>query len=186
MKLRIAFSGSSGTGKTTLATFIAETFNLPMNPIGSRSVAKAMGFESPYDVDKAGKRAEFQQRIAIEKIAWEAAHEEFVSDRTTLDNLAYTILHDVRTIDQSFLSNIVRGMERYTHVLYCPVEVFCQPGGDTARVQDLIYHRVYDDVLNGLFDRYSPPKQAHHPVTEVGLERRKAKLKDYFEMVRGT
>src|SRR5271170_3399791 len=88
--LRVAICGASGTGKTTLATFISETYGIPMNPVGSRSVSKAMGFDSPYDVDKAGKRAEFQRRLVTEKCEWEAAHDTFVTDRTTFDNLAYT------------------------------------------------------------------------------------------------
>jgi len=58
--VKIAFIGASGTGKSTLARFIAERFNLPINPVGSRSVAKEMGFVDPvtgegrpYDVDRA-------------------------------------------------------------------------------------------------------------------------------------
>jgi hypothetical protein len=51
--MRIAFVGASGTGKTTVAKVLAERLGLPFNPVGSRSTAKAMGFEGPYDVDKA-------------------------------------------------------------------------------------------------------------------------------------
>lgn len=51
--MKIAFTGSSGTGKTTLAKYISEEFNIPLNPVGSRSVAASMGFKNPYDVDKA-------------------------------------------------------------------------------------------------------------------------------------
>lgn len=50
---KIAFCGAAGTGKTTLAKWVSEEFGLPINPVGSRSVATAMGFDSPYDVDKA-------------------------------------------------------------------------------------------------------------------------------------
>ncbi len=52
-KIRVGFTGASGTGKTTLAKAIAECFGVPLNPVGSRSVAKSMGFDNPYDVDKA-------------------------------------------------------------------------------------------------------------------------------------
>ena len=57
--MRIAFCGASGTGKSTLAKWIVENAaelkldGIELNPVGSRSVAKAMGFSSPYDVDKA-------------------------------------------------------------------------------------------------------------------------------------
>ena len=51
--MRIAFCGASGTGKTTLAKWLAEELKYEMNPVGSRSTARRMGFNNPYDVDKA-------------------------------------------------------------------------------------------------------------------------------------
>ncbi len=51
--MRVAFTGPSGTGKTTLAAFVAEETGLPVNPVGARSVALSMGFTNPYDVDRA-------------------------------------------------------------------------------------------------------------------------------------
>ena len=152
--LRVGFSGASGTGKSTLAAYLSETRGLQINPIGSRSVSRAMGFESPYDVDKAGMRAEFQCRLATEKIAWEAEHESFVTDRTTLDNLAYTMLHDVHAIDAALLDQIVDGLGRYTHVVFCPVDAFCNIAGDPNRVQDATYHKLYEVVMRGLLDRF--------------------------------
>jgi len=154
--LRVAFAGASGTGKTTLARWVSERFGLPINPVGSRSVAAAMGFASPYDVDQAGRRAEFQARLLREKRAWEELHSEkgFVSDRTTLDNLTYTMLHDVRSIDAATLASAVVGARHYTHVVYCPMDVVWKPGGDPARVPDETYHRLYDVVLKALLERY--------------------------------
>ena len=91
-----------------------------------------------------------------EKIAWEAAHESFVTDRTTLDNLLYTMLHDVNAVDEALLSAVSVGISRYTHVFYCPVAAFCHIGDDTARVKSLAYayQEVYDAALKGLLERY--------------------------------
>ena len=152
---RIAFTGPSGTGKTTLAKALSEHLALPLNPIGARSVSSAMGFESPYDVDKAGRRAEFQQKLLIDKTAWENSHDAFVTDRSTLDNLVYSAMHDVHSVDSVLLSMQVRGMTRYTHVFHCRVQDFCNPSADPQRVQDLTYHRLYDAFLTGLLtERY--------------------------------
>jgi hypothetical protein len=151
---RVAFCGASGTGKSTLMRYVAEKLSLPTNPVGSRSVAKEMGFESPYDVDKAGKRAEFQKRLIVQKMLWEEDHESFVTDRTTFDNLVYTMLHDIRAVTEDYFEESIRGMYRYTHVVYCPVKAFCDPGDDAARIKDLTYHRLYDDALWGLLYRH--------------------------------
>ncbi len=153
---RIAFAGASGTGKTTLAERIAADLCLPICPVGSRPVSAAMGFASPYDVDKAGRRAEFQRRLIAEKAAWERENPAFVTDRTTLDNLAYTMLHDVHSVDAELLAAVMSGVDRYTHVIYCPVEAFCNTAGDGARIAELTYQRLYDAALFGLLSMYRP------------------------------
>jgi hypothetical protein len=154
--MRIAFYGASGTGKTTLARYVAERYGLAENPVGSRSVAKAMGFESPYDVDQAGRRGEFQHRLLLEKKEWEREHETFVTDRTTLDNLVYTMMHDVRAIDGNFYESVFSGMRRYTHLIYCPVGVFQSLDADPVRKTDDVYHKLYDAVLQGFRDETVP------------------------------
>src|SRR5208282_6222485 len=151
-----AFCGASGTGKSTLAAFLAQEYGLEVNPVGSRSVSKAMGFDSPYDVDKAGKRAEFQRRLVREKRAWEDAAPAFTTDRTTLDNLAYTMFHDIGTIDEALYEEVVGGLQRYTHIIYCPVSVFCNTGNDPSRMHDMTYHRLYDTVIEALVRRHMP------------------------------
>lgn len=179
MNKRVAFCGASGTGKSTLATFVSEHFKLPMNPVGSRSVSKAMGFDSPYDVDKAGKRALFQSRLLVEKMLWEEQQESFVTDRTTFDNLVYSMLHGVEQVPQSYLVEAVRGIQRYTHIIYCPFEAYCDPGGDAARVQDLTYHELFDYALWGMLDRHAgnfAKKQNFLVLSDEGLEDRKAQI----------
>ena len=178
---RIAFCGASGTGKTTMSEFLTSTLKVPFNPVGSRSVSKAMGFDSPYDVDKAGKRAEFQRRLVVEKRAWEDEHVEFVTDRTTLDNLAYTVFHDIKTIDAGLLEQVVGGMQRYTHVIYCPVDIFCNPAGDPNRVADMTYHKLYDTMIEALVQRHMPKNGSKFgKIMASGQDARRAWLKEFI------
>lgn len=160
--MRIAMTGASGTGKTTLAEWIASTYKLPFNPVGARSVAKAMGFDSPYDVDKFGKREEFQRRLIIEKLAWEVDHETFVTDRTPFDNLAYTALHDVAAVDSQLMAQAHRGARRYTHVLFCSIDAFFNLGDDPARVKDFTYHELFETLTFGLVARHTQGRRQHH------------------------
>lgn len=153
---RLAFCGASGTGKTTLATWVSTTYGLPMNPVGSRSVARAMGFESAYDTDAAGKRGEFQLRLAREKTDWEAAQPDFVTDRTTFDNLAYSMLHDCRNVDASLFDITRGGMTRYQFVVYCPTAVFIDVGDAPERLQNNTYQHLYDATLWGLLQKFRP------------------------------
>jgi len=186
MSIRLAFCGASGTGKTTLARWVEQQFGVPFNPVGSRSVAKAMGFDNPYDVDKAGKRAEFQRKLVADKRAWEDEHDSFVVDRTTLDNLAYTMFHDVYAVDQELLKAIAGGLDRYTHIVFCPVEVFCHIGDDPHRVGggkyagDKTYHELYDIVLKGLLDRFRPTVVPLTRLFSEGLEDRQEWIRRFL------
>lgn len=148
MTIRLAFCGASGTGKSTLAEAIARELSLPICPTGSREVAKAMGFDSPYDVDKAGKRAEFQERLLREKIAWESHRDGFVTDRSYLDNLSYTFMHaKPLAMEPEFVGRAFDAMAVYTHLVFCPLGAFQDTGDDPARVHDAKYHRTYEDYL---------------------------------------
>jgi nicotinamide riboside kinase len=142
---RIAFAGASGTGKTALATALAQVFRLPLCPVGSRDTAKQMGFDSPYDVDAAGRRAEFQTALRERKAMWEAANTDFVTDRTHADNAVYSMLHDCWKDAQIEVYRLAN--ERYTHIFVCPMSAHWHLGDDPDRVQDELYHRTFESAL---------------------------------------
>jgi hypothetical protein len=157
MTSRVAFCGASGTGKTTLTEWVKTTYSLPINPVGSRNVARAMGFSNAYETDAAGKRSEFQIRLMREKIEWEADHNEFVTDRTTFDNLTYSTLHGCSSIDAAQFEAACTGMNRYECVIYCPVSVFIDLGDDPERLSSMTYQQLYDAALWGLLQKFRPP-----------------------------
>lgn len=151
---RIAICGAAGTGKTRMITEINKIFGLEVNPVGSRSVAKNMGYDNPYDVDKFGRREEFQYLLMSDKVEWEQNHDDFITDRTTFDVLAYTALHDIRAVNKQFISMAAKGYERYTHVFFFPMEEFFNLGNDPARMKSEVYHEIYEGVMISLMDRY--------------------------------
>lgn len=151
--MRIAIAGASGTGKTTLCNAIAERYSLPINPVGARSVAASMGFDNPYDVDKAGKRVEFQRRLFEEKRDWELAHDSFVTDRTYLDNLTYCALHMAEHLPDNAVEEFTKAMERYDLVLVLFRKDF-QSLSDGIRKTSQAYHSLYEHLLKGLLNPF--------------------------------
>ncbi len=145
--MRIAIAGASGTGKTTLARAISEKYDLPINPVGARSVALEMGFQNPYDVDAAGKRVEFQKRLFESKRAWELAHDAFVTDRTYLDNLTYCSLHMAEHLEHDAMDVFMGAMQRYDLVFQLPLSVIQDTGDGIRKAGAPGYHRLYEFLL---------------------------------------
>lgn len=67
--MKIAFTGASGTGKTTAAKKITEEFGLEFLDVGSRRVAKYLGFDSPYDTDRADLQVYLDMLYAFEDLS---------------------------------------------------------------------------------------------------------------------
>lgn len=154
--MRIAFAGASGTGKSRLARHVSEKFGVEVCPVGSRSVAMEMGYTNPYDVDAAGKRLEFQSRLFLQKRVWESEHERFVTDRTHLDNLAYSVLHGCAPSYSAEEWGVrFDACERYELIIYLPHYAFQHLGGDPHRVKAIGYHLAFDALLEGLLRRCS-------------------------------
>lgn len=122
--MRIAFCGASGTGKTTLARYLSERFELPLNPIGSRSTAKALGFESPYDVDRADldsyQACLFSMDDMGEERDYEVAANEAIDSyidgetcrglfqrKLQLDKVAWELEHESFVTDRSTVDDFV-------------------------------------------------------------------------------
>lgn len=169
--MRIAIAGASGTGKTTLATAIAARYSLPINPVGARSVAADMGFANPYDVDKAGKRVEFQRRLFEEKRFWERSTESFVTDRTYLDNLTYCALHMAEHLPDNAIEEFTGAMERYDLVLVLFRKDF-QKLDDGIRKTSQAYHEIYDRLLGGFLKGFL----RKYPLYNVPLSCRKPEV----------
>ncbi len=165
MSLRIAFCGASGTGKTTLARQVAERFGLPLSPSMARRAAAAAGLKSPYDADSIpGARQALQRAIVHRRIAWQGDNAEggFVSDRTSFDDLAYSLMHDVTGQAYQELVDAVLLQWRllaptYHRVILCPLASFWRHGGDPARVDDLAYHKRFETLLLELLQKAGVP-----------------------------
>ena len=176
--MRVAFAGASGTGKTTLMRHIVEKTGLEVCPVGSRQVAEAMGYGSPYDVDADGKRDQFQRRLFAEKRTWELGRESFVSDRSAFDNLVYATMHGVR-MPVAELEEYVEAMRYYTHVIYLPVSAFHHVGDDPHRVREGGYHAMFDVILRALFSEHGVTP---HKVWRQTLDARKLQVSGFLKL----
>ncbi len=174
--MKIAFTGCSGTGKTTLAKHVAEAFQIPYNPVGARTVAAEMGLKSPYDADDLGRRREFTDRLLLAKYLWEDGQESFVTDRCGTDSLVYQKLAGVAA--SRYATNTVYDHDsKYDLIVICSRSSFWDLGDDPVRKSSLGYHEAYEHDLAISLSIVT----AGHPVqfyamTSSALEDRKSEV----------
>lgn len=159
---RIAFTGASGTGKTTLARYVEKTWGLPYEEYGGLSTARhvalqMVGEPNPYKTLEAGRYHEFQWRVQETKREWEEAHKDigFITDRTHVDSLAYGCMHDPDGIgsDEPYFDATVAYTNDYDIIFYLDPRYGLYLN-DSIRKQARAYHLNYDIFIRGFISTH--------------------------------
>lgn len=123
--MKVTFVGSFSTGKTTLAHHFAREWEVPLLPEVAREVAE-LGF--PLDQTAT---SETETLIFLKQWRAEMSHDNFVSDRSLYDVVAYAdwvFQHERERRKEDHLWNEAREIAlqnlraRYDFVFYLPIE----------------------------------------------------------------
>lgn len=141
--MRVALSGASSTGKTTLAqAFAQEKKDLVVLNVDARRVLDAMGLRNTSEMG-ADIYTRFQRRYAARKIALERNVEAYLAERSFVDSYVYWEHHcaDVATPRQNaqMLRLCRRFAEAYDVHVYCPYGLVPHED-DGYRNPDRAYH----------------------------------------------
>ena len=91
MTVKIGLGGSHRTGKTTLALAIAREKNIAFIKTDTNAVFKQYGLHPSTPID-FNTRLEIQHQVLQAAAqAWQAETSDFITDRTPLDFIAYTL-----------------------------------------------------------------------------------------------
>lgn len=122
-KLRIAFCGAQGTGKSTLVPLIAEKLCIGVLNKTTQEVMDEFGFKSQNDIlnDPAVKGVEFQSAMIKSRHDFFMKKNEegicrYITDRTPLDSWAYYLVHNSYYASDSVsdeLRNYVKDSSKY-------------------------------------------------------------------------
>lgn len=157
-ELRIAFTGASGVGKTSLAIEVAAELELPVIPELARDLCRSRGFSRIGEIpDQEG----FKREVLELQIAREDELGSFVADRAVLDcwvlwqrwNICTAMTYDTENVYR--LSRMQT--QRYSHLVYIPP--MFEPPEDDFRWTEPDYQRQVDRLIRmtlyefGLLDR---------------------------------
>lgn len=125
-KIRIGIVGAGGTGKSTLARDISSSLGIKC--LLSKGITQRILDDDGYDygsgiqIEKFLSTKERQQKIFSATMSLHGSEPEFVSDRTSLDFVAYGIM-EMHDSDTKYLDKMYelcrKEMSRYTHVVFC-------------------------------------------------------------------
>lgn len=138
---KIGITGSHGTGKTTLAKKFSEEFNLPLISEVARK----------YDIPNTNIEAycKIQKRLLFNQIEKEAEYQSFVSDRTTIDNLAYWITlcsaNALESDNRIYISETRQHIITYDKIYYVPIRFEIKD--DNFRFVSKSFQQTIDDVI---------------------------------------
>lgn len=153
--MRIAISGAHGVGKSTLAVLLSTELQLPRIDEVARKVAVEMEI-SPRQIrktDMATRRrfqAEILKRQLLEEFRYQATG--FVSDRSVLDVIAYTIWYKIPDAKELQKNAVEYAKRNYDVIFYIPPS-YMQLEDDGFRFIDQKSQEEIDKLLCGMFKK---------------------------------
>jgi hypothetical protein len=180
--MKIGFTGTGGTGKTTLTEQLKDTWSelgLEKLPFEMRAILAGAHFNitSEYDLLNLSQdelyilqHSAINHRFIVED-TWSV--NSWFSDRTALDHFAYIInwVGPTRMNNDLYthLSNAVcASLQQYDGIFYCPKSIFHQPDG--IRLDRELYHHMVDKTIHGFLQDWNVP----HITLECKPEHRKS------------
>ncbi len=178
--MKIAFTGAGGTGKTTMAKYLAEKWRVPYVGSVSREVMQSLGVESEAAQEAMTGEQLLTLQLAIYARRKEvlAQHTTYVTDRCALDNYIYALRRCGSTLTEAQRAIWEQGAveDLYAHdlVFYAPIGLF-PTAHDGVRVTEISHQFLMDAAMYGFLCRHGWDKMAGHlyVLCMPELERRK-------------
>jgi hypothetical protein len=178
--MRIAFTGTSSTGKTTTAHHLMDTSVFREHadrliPSVSREIIGYFGFPSVSQMTRQQSQV-FEILHFSRKLWQEHPHDRFITDRSFVDVAAIWIERDTRGMSKDIQDLLVKPCRalsaRYDFHCYFPRGVIPFER-DSARSVDHDYHQRVDARIRFLLDAWDLP---YITMTESDISKRTSKI----------
>ena len=176
--MRIAFTGSGGTGKTTLLNAVNLYLNFPIIDEGIRPWLENNGFDEFKEMD-INDVQRMQDEVMYAKINEETPLKEFISDRTTIDNAMYTLrwVSSLTNEYDGWYSKYLEDARKHTMLFYDII--FVLPHGaihienDGIRSSKTWYQFLMQQLIEKEIDAFSTLCYPHtHKIKSLSVEDR--------------
>jgi adenylate kinase family enzyme len=157
---KICISGASGTGKTTLATYIAENYQLPYLNASSSRLWSNYGYKNHEDVHRDVYQHEdialrLQNDILNSRNSLFSCKKYFVTDRGPIDQLAYFLnyFQISNPMKKVMFINLVRKQLRYfdAFIFIRFSNTVIEDNG--LRILDPYYQLIIDSIMAMIIEK---------------------------------
>lgn len=167
--IKIGFTGSHGTGKTTISIAVANELGVTLIEERAR-----MFSELGFDLNKKAS-LETQLLMLVDQVAAESGpFHTWVADRILIDYLAYIVCLDhtpskqIQTMLENNIAWMMRGVHfsgRYDHIFLVPTGKITLLA-DILRPDDIYYQELIDSNIRFYLDKFGIP---FHEIQSVTL-----------------
>jgi len=156
MKVRLACSGPSGTGKTTLCEFISKEFDIPFITTSTKPLWDKYGITTHQElINKTTTDPawgiEFQAEVLAYRVAKLEGVEEFVTDRSPVDNMVYFLMQNSHLATEEdtklYLEGCKRAMILFNTILALPFTVDTPLENDGKRIANQYYQKTVNSTF---------------------------------------
>lgn len=168
-KKGIGLCGSHRTGKTTLAKEIAEKTGLEFIETSTSEVFSRNGLHPSEPMDFATRIWIQNKVVSVAEKVWSDAQERFITDRTPIDMMAYTLadIDGTSSVDFPALEEYLEHCFRVTDSLFSHLFIL-QPAIPLIHEEGkAALNRAYMEHLNILMQGLCCDERLHCPVTVV-------------------
>lgn len=160
--MKVAFTGTGATGKTTTAVLVAPRLGLQALPSPARAEYNKRGVTEAV-IMTMPPEAKFELQVAISeaKFAQELENENFIADRTSLCNLAYALMYSpelmTETVTRVWVTKTLVSLTRLDHVFFFPMDQFILEEKDGFRNDSFSHHYKHSLMIEGFLRRHEVP-----------------------------
>lgn len=148
---KIAIIGSQSTGKSVLGKELSKRMNIPL----ITELARRWNIEKVSQIELI----HIQKELLRLQIKEENNNGQFISDRSTIDNLAYW-LHNVSPIvdkeeNEIYVNTALNNVKNYSTIFLLSPEFY--PVDDGFRNTNIIYQLQIAEIINTILRLYNIP-----------------------------
>ncbi len=159
--MRIMICGPSGAGKTTVAKYIAEKYDIPYVHTDGPGLREKFECKNHSEVIKMSAADPYKGLLYQDELLRQrgelATQENYVMDRSIIDSVSYFLMQNAPYLDDaatfSFIASAVSLLPRVDHLIFIP-PLYKGPENDGVRIQNIHYQRMTWQIMQWVAVEY--------------------------------